>query len=534
MSQQHIIKRQILEIQTPDNTDVRKLQVELSDIYQREIVPLLDLYCSELSEPGQILRIDLLEIDVGTLPLDNLREAFVTQLRTSLRSSLQSAIRQQTNGKHPTVKSQLELLAIFCTTGSIPWWADHTQADLLVNTLELLLTRDAEALRRFIETLGNRALLRLINHYNDENLLQIIGLFYSGSDAPLSHFSAIPHSERQNLWLYAIKAAQRQPIDDLSAFFDKAISRFTKRGQLSADEMQALHESIEQNLNEFAQQITYYPDFWRVLITLAQQLLVNERFSIGALTDIQDYLTDAKRYARFDRDDQQAMQQFIRDLLQRLMAILPQSVAHDWLQAIQQTDLPDTFLSDLTAGVSDQSRTNSMVDLNFSDAQELYIQNSGLVILWVFLQQLFRHMDLLDEKTFVGPHAQHRAAALLQYIASGERQFPEYLLPLNKVLCGLELTDVFDMGVTVSDEDAIECDNFVTAVIEQAPILRSMSIAGFRGTFLLRNGRLSSRDGAWLLQVESQSYDIVLGRFPWSWNWVKLPWMTIPLQVEWS
>ena len=60
-----------------------------------------------------------------------------------------------------------------------------------------------------------------------------------------------------------------------------------------------------------------------------------------------------------------------------------------------------------------------------------------------------------------------------------------------------------------------------------------MSITGFRGSFLLRKGLLESRDGAWLLRVEKESYDVVLERFPWSFSWVKLPWMKAPLRVEW-
>ena len=78
-----------------------------------------------------------------------------------------------------------------------------------------------------------------------------------------------------------------------------------------------------------------------------------------------------------------------------------------------------------------------------------------------------------------------------------------------------------------------ECSNLLTAVIAQAPILRNMSIAGFRHTFLQREGVLRTRDGAWLLQVENLTHDIVLGRFPWSWEWVKLPWMDTALRVEW-
>ena len=70
-------------------------------------------------------------------------------------------------------------------------------------------------------------------------------------------------------------------------------------------------------------------------------------------------------------------------------------------------------------------------------------------------------------------------------------------------------------------------------MIAQAPILNNMSIPGFRGSFLLRLGILSLRDGIWLLRVERETYDLVLDRFPWGFEWVKLPWMETPLQVEW-
>jgi len=60
-----------------------------------------------------------------------------------------------------------------------------------------------------------------------------------------------------------------------------------------------------------------------------------------------------------------------------------------------------------------------------------------------------------------------------------------------------------------------------------------MSINGFRGSFLLRQGSISAGEGSWLLRVERETYDLVLERFPWSWQWLKLPWMEYPVRVEW-
>jgi len=110
---------------------------------------------------------------------------------------------------------------------------------------------------------------------------------------------------------------------------------------------------------------------------------------------------------------------------------------------------------------------------------------------------------------------------------------PEYLLPLNKVLCGLEPADVFEFGDPLSDIELEESGRLLEATIGHAPILRNMSVAGFCGSFLLRKGVITARDGAWILRVEQESFDLVLERFPWSFDWIKLPWMPAALRVEW-
>jgi len=173
------------------------------------------------------------------------------------------------------------------------------------------------------------------------------------------------------------------------------------------------------------------------------------------------------------------------------------------------------------------------VNRAFSDTDAIYVDNAGLVILWPFLQSFFGRLGLLDEKRFRDEAAAQRAAGLLQYVATADEAPPEYLLPLNKVLCGSALDEVFDFGEPIGADEVEECTDLLTAVIAQAPILRQMSIAGFRGTFLLRHGQLSARDGNWLLRVQRETHDIVLDRFPWSVQIVKLPWMTALMQVEW-
>ena len=100
-------------------------------------------------------------------------------------------------------------------------------------------------------------------------------------------------------------------------------------------------------------------------------------------------------------------------------------------------------------------------------------------------------------------------------------------------MCGLPLDEPLVQDEPLADAELAECESLLVAAIAQAPILRQMSVAGFRGSFGLRPGQLSARDGQALLRVERQTYDVVIARFPWSIGLVRLPWMPALLQVQW-
>lgn len=177
-------------------------------------------------------------------------------------------------------------------------------------------------------------------------------------------------------------------------------------------------------------------------------------------------------------------------------------------------------------------RTN-VLELAFGDGDSLYIENSGLVILWIFLERFFCCLNLLKDKNFKDAATRHRAAGLLQYMATEDTSPPEYQMTLNKLICGIDPEEMLEFGSPVTEMEAEECTNVISAVIENAPILRNMSHNGFRGSFLLRKGMLSAGEASWILRVKRETFDIVLDRFPWSFSWIKLPWMEIPLGVEW-
>lgn len=161
----------------------------------------------------------------------------------------------------------------------------------------------------------------------------------------------------------------------------------------------------------------------------------------------------------------------------------------------------------------------------------IYLDNAGLVLLHPFLPRLFDALGFSQEGRLLRPG---RALALLHFLASGRSTAPEYALALPKLLCALPLAATVEDGVVLTAAECAEAEAMLAALIGHWTALRNTSPDGLRGAFLLRAGKLSERAGEWLLQVEPQTADILLGDLPWGISAVRLPWMERILWVEWT
>ncbi|NER80498.1 MAG: hypothetical protein F6K42_13160, partial [Leptolyngbya sp. SIO1D8] len=165
--------------------------------------------------------------------------------------------------------------------------------------------------------------------------------------------------------------------------------------------------------------------------------------------------------------------------------------------------------------------------------QDIYIQNAGLVLLWPFLSRFFETLELVQDNQFRTLQATHQAVLFLQYLTEAAVEPLEHALPLNKLLCGVDLADPVPSILDLSEIAQHECIALLTAVIQNWSVLKTTSVDGFRRAFLQRAGILRSHHGNWLLQVERQTYDVLIDQLPWSIRVVKLPWMEQVLYTEW-
>ena len=170
---------------------------------------------------------------------------------------------------------------------------------------------------------------------------------------------------------------------------------------------------------------------------------------------------------------------------------------------------------------------------HFTESDEIYIENAGLILLWPFLERFFETIQLVTAHNFIDRRAAEKAALLLQFAVEADTEFSEHFLPLNKLLCGLDLLESVPTNLELSALEKEEMGTLLSAVIQNWRILKNTSIDGLRTAFLQREGILRDRHGDWLLQVQQKDYDILLDRLPWNIHLVKLPWMNTILHVEW-
>ncbi len=477
----HRIKRQVIELTVADEAEAPPLHAEMRRIHERRLLPLIDRYCTELGDPDRIYRIDRLEVDLGTVDAGNLEQDFAAQLAAPLCSALAAQLGQAErsaggDGEDLATQSLLELFEFFARTGSLPWWADTSQPQILDRVMERLLQTAPGPLARSMWALSDAdgSLKRLVLHYPDAVLTRLVLVLVPSLSGTLPDF----FTELLDLLLSAKGSAGRPRTNVWTAILRIACRARTPRAAPVR--------------------------FWRETLL---QVAVDTGVSYAALASGL-YESVQARGA----------------LAGGPLGVVAERLYKDIAEPPREAP-----------GEARPSRPDEQgpLDLTFSDADELYVGNAGLVLLWPFLENFFNRLGLIEDQRFKDEAAVQRAVGLLQYIAGADESPPETLLPLNKVLCGMAPEAVFDFGPDITTQEMEECNDLLVAVIQQAPILHEMSLAGFRGSFLLRKGQLGARDGNWLLRVERETHDIVLDRFPWGVHIVKLLWMEAMMQVEW-
>jgi len=168
-----------------------------------------------------------------------------------------------------------------------------------------------------------------------------------------------------------------------------------------------------------------------------------------------------------------------------------------------------------------------------ADSDAIYVSNAGQVLLAPYIPMLFERLGLIKQGRFIDHAAGLRAVHALQYMVDGEGAAPEYMMALNKLICGVDSVHAVTRAISLAENEKRLIDGLLTAAIENWKNIGNTSIDGLRESFLQREGRLLRKDGQWHLLVESRSYDMLLDQLPWSYATIKYAWMKDLIHVEW-
>jgi hypothetical protein len=495
--QRHLIHEQVLDLQFSSRGAAETWQAEAGIVFRQRIQPLLERCLDELCDPDTLIHLDTLEIDLGELDSQRLKLDLEEKTQRSLKVKLEEAIRKEQTaalaGKE-TAKtlSKRDIFNFFLRTGALPWWADPRDPEVLRRCVRYLSTTDASWWKTRLATILNSdyQFHRLLRHFSDQELFAVVKAI------------AGPNTEviiklYRDLERLAIHLSEK-----------KDISLQKQRKTLWEGVLYTIIEDVKEETEIVRRLLVHVMTSWKISAKrLASSLLGMETAGYVFQIPLPEYM---RAY------------QLLKSRAK------PNGNRPDMVDA---PELLEENIRSKKAETGEEVRIGTDI---LSPSADLFIHNAGLILLWPFLPRFFANLGLVQDKAFLDEAAQQRAVGVLQYLADGATEPPEYLLPLNKALCGLPLDAVYDAEAGRLEEPDLEtADAFLAAVVQQAEGLGKISPEGFRSAFLQRAGLLGFEDGQWLLHVERETHDILLDRLPWSFRIVKLPWMERPMFVDW-
>lgn len=561
--QRHIINRQLLEMHLPNDVNVQDVQRDIGRMYREKFVPIINRLCDRHSPVGTQCKIDTLTIDLGVVPLQNLHKleaVFAEKLAAALKEMPVTEIPSGNAGQEAQTspRSPVEVLAYYLTTGMIPWWAEVASKKEMERLLEALCQNPPSAFTDLLKQLPQRPLLldRFIHTFSSEQLARACQLM---ATLPSDYLPTLHQEVTEGVRTHGQWFGERLTLAQAShAFWSAAfrhLSGGTQSAEVTAQIVMDVWHTLGANLSIALKEIDQHPAFpatrkgmdlkhnlvvaiYEQVDKLAQQHVNNDlwqtsfrelsaalrhtsfsRLPVQTVQDLKNRLQEvSKNQNTLTSEARRGHPNAVHTMTEEILAPLTQH-----LRLLKQNHRPlDTPVPDILSTLSN----------TFNDTDFISVPNAGQVILWPFLSRFFENLGLLNDRKFVDASAQSKAVAALQYLVDDEQEAFEGMLTLHKILCGMPLEEPLVLE-PLTPEDQAMGNALLQAVIARGPHWKNLSPAGFRTSYLQREGVLRSRDGHWLLQVKKETFDITLERLPWSFNTIKLPWMNEILLVEW-
>jgi Contractile injection system tape measure protein len=479
MLQEHTIKKFSVELQMEAQQNAYALQRRCVQTIKENILPQIDSVLSAHFSNGETVLINRIEIDLGTIKSATLEKEFIQKYVSAFSSKIKEI---KTGSQLPISEvnitdedtATIKQFLCFLATGKMPWASYNINFN---NWQQAVLTalpkKTNEFKAAFTELLATNetAAERLVNQFDDNFIEVVISLY-----AP------------------ALK-------DNIIRIFE------------------SLHNTMPVNYLSTARVIFYKA----ILFYITGE---SNKTTTYYLADMQFYLKNISE-ALLSKDALQKLAAAITALFKTSkIEGAAVSITNDAKTVLQKADKENT--------VQQQAQKNS-VNEAATDAAT-YITNAGIILLHPYLKTFFTAAGLLNnEDDFKDEYCKQKAVHLLQYAATAQQQLPEYMLILNKLLCGIPGATHIDRFIELTTEEMAMANELLQAVINNWAILGNTSVTALQETFLQRKAKLFFNEAAghWQLQVERTGLDVLLDKIPWGFAYVKLPWMPQAIITDW-
>ncbi|SBT10455.1 conserved hypothetical protein [Candidatus Propionivibrio aalborgensis] len=501
----HRIRRQRWELRAPDEDTAFALRAQMRRDIDSVLMPALEQAFDALDSGDEVVHLSRLSLKLKVRNLEQLAAELPALIAEQLDEALGGAAARISGaaGRRPAATQRRMNLLHYLHSGQLDWQDLHGEVATQVGTL-----REA-AVQLAHEWQGNPAEVRAALPGRFDALVAFFFRFLQLLPASL-HREWMPAMLKSAPWP---ESPQRRKLENWPAA--KMRAELPEHGQLQIQAIQlsmAWAERIPDD-DELRPALLALPGNDGTLMRALGPLLYSDdgiRAGEGAAQRASDNRNTGESDTRAPEQDEPSTPSG------------PNAAPTD---ARSLDDRPDT-----NSIVSPPTENDAGID-----GAGLRVHSAGLVLAHPFLSSLFAARGLLDEDgTKLSPFELPHAAALLHWLACGREAIFEFELGLIKPLLGLQPTD--PLPVTqglLNAEDREECQALLAAMVTHWPALRSTSVEGLQVSFLQRPGLLRPTDAGWQLQLESESFDLLLAQLPWSISIVKLPWMTKPIFTDW-
>ncbi len=473
--QKHSIKRFSLELQTKSSRQSHALQWKCVNLVKEELINNIDELLSHYFPGDEIVRINKIEIDLGDLTTESLEKDFVAKCMAELTHKIKAIPSKQKQEDEAEITN---------------------------------MTKEENSLQQFFFFLSTGKMPWATYHINFmqwqtelEDVLQTRPYWFKKT------FSGFLLKNPQTIERLVMQ------FDD--GFISRLIELFYPGLQKEYDHLiTILKEKTEADQNDIIKR-TVCIKLLPVLFVAAKKM--DEK-------DIQDIIEWIGI-----RNSKGADEKILSDIKDAIIAMVKKLDGNIDTTVLAEMTAKNTASENILKSIKKGTEGGKVENTS------IYINNAGIIILHPFLQNLFKATGLMILETFKDNFSQQKAVHLLQYLTNGQQEEPEYMMPLNKILCGLSDEERVDRFIKLKEAEIKEADELLQAVITHWAALKNTSIEGLKETFLQRNGKLSfnEADGFWKLQVERKAVDLLLDKIPWGFSYVQLPWMKYALVTVW-